>query len=141
MKKLFLHRLKKNERGVALLEFALVAPILILLVLGILEFGWLFNGWITINGAAREGARIATVLRVFENNYTGEGGLWQDYIEAAVKEHATPLFSEADVSATAVLTNNGSRIEVRVNGTMQPLVGFYVHGPQSLQGEAIMRVE
>lgn len=133
-----MQRFRKNDKGVAAVEFALIAPILILLVLGIIEFGWLFNGWITINGAAREGARVATVLRVFEDI---EGVSWQGYIEEAVKEHATPFFSESDVSSTATLSESDSRITVRARGTMQPLVGFFVTGPQSLQGEAIMRVE
>ena len=141
LRRYLLQRFGKNEKGVAAVEFALIAPILVLLVLGIIEFGWLFNGWITINGAAREGARIATVLRVFEDNYTEEGGSWQGYIEEAVKEHATPFFSESDVSSTASLSDNDSRITVRARGEMQPLIGFFVSGPQSLQGEAIMRVE
>ena len=137
-----MRRLGRNEKGVAAVEFALIAPILILLVLGIIEFGWLFNGWITINGAAREGARIATVLRVFDDIHDGvEDVSWQGYIGDAVKEHATPFFSESDVLSTATLSENDSRITVRATGTMQPLIGFFVTGPQSLQGEAIMRVE
>jgi Flp pilus assembly protein TadG len=47
----------KSDRGVAALEFALVAPLLILLVFGIAEFGRAFFIQATMAGAAREGVR------------------------------------------------------------------------------------
>jgi len=51
----------KHNRGQSLVEFALVIPILLLLMVGIMEFS---RGWMTQNiltGAAREGARAAAV--------------------------------------------------------------------------------
>lgn len=49
------------ERGAALVEFAVLAPLLILLVLGIVEFGWLFGQFNDVRHGAREGARFAAV--------------------------------------------------------------------------------
>lgn len=46
-----------RERGAAAVEFALVVPLLLLLVLGIAEFGRAYNLSTTLSGAAREGAR------------------------------------------------------------------------------------
>ncbi len=46
-----------NERGAAVVEFALVLPILLLLVLGIAEFGRAYDIQMTLSGAAREGVR------------------------------------------------------------------------------------
>jgi len=51
----------KKRKGQALVEFALVLPFLILLVLGIMEFGWLTKNQLTIDNAAREGARSAAL--------------------------------------------------------------------------------
>ena len=48
-----------NERGVALVEFALVVPILVVLLFGIWEFGRLFESQLIVTNAAREGARYA----------------------------------------------------------------------------------
>ena len=51
----------KNEKGQSLVEFALVVPLLLLLVIGIAEFG---RAWMTKNiltGAAREAVRILAV--------------------------------------------------------------------------------
>lgn len=50
-----------TERGASAVEFALVLPVLIALVLGIIEFGFYFNQQISVTQAAREGARAYAV--------------------------------------------------------------------------------
>lgn len=57
MKKLLL----KSEKGQALVEFALVLPLLLALLCAIIDFGWLYYNQITLNNAAREGARFAVI--------------------------------------------------------------------------------
>jgi Flp pilus assembly protein TadG len=52
-------RHKLGDRGTAAVEFALVAPVLLLLVFGIIDFGRMINARINITAAAREGARAA----------------------------------------------------------------------------------
>lgn len=54
-------RRRGRESGQALVEFALVLPVLMLMVAGIVDFGFAFNAWNTAQNAAREGARIAAV--------------------------------------------------------------------------------
>jgi Flp pilus assembly protein TadG len=56
-----IHRLRHSERGVEFIEMALVLPLLLLVVLGIAEFGLLFQQYEVITNAAREGARIAVL--------------------------------------------------------------------------------
>lgn len=51
------HAQDLRERGANALEFALIAPILILLLLGIVDFGRGYNAQVTLTHAAREGAR------------------------------------------------------------------------------------
>jgi Flp pilus assembly protein TadG len=48
---------RRNERGAAVVEFALVAPLLVTMVLGIAEFGRAYYVQTTISQAAREGVR------------------------------------------------------------------------------------
>jgi Flp pilus assembly protein TadG len=55
-------RTNDRERGAAAVEFALVLPVLILLILGIIDFGRMFNAQQTLTFAARSGAR-AMVLQ------------------------------------------------------------------------------
>lgn len=57
-----LRRLARDERGGAMVEFALVAPILFLVMLGIFEFGRAWHVYHTITDAAREGARKAVIF-------------------------------------------------------------------------------
>ena len=56
-----LFRDRDTERGASLVEFAILAPLLIILVLGIVEFGWLFGQYNDVRHGAREGARFAAV--------------------------------------------------------------------------------
>ena len=56
----FLRRLR-GDSGAELVEFALTFPLLLLVVLGIVDFGLLFQRYEVITNAAREGARIAAL--------------------------------------------------------------------------------
>ena len=56
-------RLIRSERGTAVVEFALVAPILFLLVFGILDFGRALNYYNDMTQLAGQGARAAAVVR------------------------------------------------------------------------------
>ena len=51
----------KKENGQSAVEFALVLPILLLIVCGILDFGWLFYNQLSVENACREGARVGCV--------------------------------------------------------------------------------
>ena len=52
----------KNKKGAAIVEFAIVLPLLIVLVFGIIEFGFLLYDKAMITNACREGARAGIVL-------------------------------------------------------------------------------
>jgi Flp pilus assembly protein TadG len=54
-------RRARDDRGQALVEFALVVPILLLLVLGIVDFARAWNIYEVLTDAAREGARVIVV--------------------------------------------------------------------------------
>ena len=53
----------KSEQGQTMTEFALVLPILVVFLFGIIQFGIAFNNYVTITDAARAGARKAAVSR------------------------------------------------------------------------------
>jgi Flp pilus assembly protein TadG len=52
---------KKSDRGSVAVEFALVLPVLLLIVFGIIDFGRALNAQIALTGAAREGVRLAAL--------------------------------------------------------------------------------
>ena len=56
-----MRRHPRGERGQAMVELALVLPVLLLLLLGIAQFGLIFSSQLTLQNAVREGARIGAV--------------------------------------------------------------------------------
>jgi Flp pilus assembly protein TadG len=59
---------RRKERGQSLIEFALTAPLLIVLLLGLVEMGHAFNSYMTITAAARDSARLGAQLGVTSAN-------------------------------------------------------------------------
>jgi len=51
----------RNEKGQSLIEFSIILPLLLLLLMGIFEFGLMLNSYLTIHNSAREGARLGIV--------------------------------------------------------------------------------
>lgn len=56
-----LMKYKRNEEGQSILEFVLVFPILILLIFAIVDLGWLFYSYVSVENSARNAARIACI--------------------------------------------------------------------------------
>ncbi|MGQ0804625.1 MAG: TadE/TadG family type IV pilus assembly protein [Actinomycetota bacterium] len=59
-----------DERGAAAVEFALILPLLILLVFGIVQFSLAYNRQQGLHAAAREGARIASLPQTTQSEIT-----------------------------------------------------------------------
>jgi Flp pilus assembly protein TadG len=57
----------KNQQGQSMTEFALVLPILVILLFGVIQFGIVFNNYITVTDAVRAGARKCAVSRHLSN--------------------------------------------------------------------------
>ena len=54
-------RKHRSQRGAAAVEFALLVPFLLMMLFGVIDFGYMLNRDTTINNAAREGVRTASV--------------------------------------------------------------------------------
>jgi Flp pilus assembly protein TadG len=76
-------KLFRNENGQTMTEFALVLPVLCLLLFGVIQFGILFNNYVTLTDGVRAGARKAAVSRQ-ASNPTGDA-------ETAVRNSAAGL--------------------------------------------------
>lgn len=53
----------KNENGQSMVEFALIVPLLLLIIVGIIEFGFMFSGYLTLTNASREAVRTISLGR------------------------------------------------------------------------------
>jgi len=121
-----------REAGQSLVEFALVLPLLLLLLLGIIQFGALFNGLIVLNAAAQEGARVMAI----EDD--------QEKAKAAVADRCTsaPFLScdEAEIDFD-VVENMRVNVTVTVSGRVPLFLFVFSESELSLAGKAIMRLE
>lgn len=138
-----LSRKAHGEDGAALVEMALVTPLLLLLLFGIIEFGWLFGQFNEIRHSVRETARYAAVSNPDRD---GSGSVDEDdVIVTACNALNLPTGSTVDIEVVAT----GSR-EVGDGGTVTitatvpsltsvPLVSFLL--PESLTNSAEFRLE
>ena len=101
----------RSERGQTAVEFALVAPLLIVLLLGIIQVGIAFHRYVEVTDAARAAARRAIVARV--------AGVTPSDIRAAAVAAAPDLSDSSlgvDVGPTNPMTApSGSTVSVTVS--------------------------
>ena len=92
-------RKRRRERGQALVEFALLAPLLVILVFGIVDIARLFHAWVTVQASAREGARYGVTGRT-DCNIVSPSRL--ACIEHLAEEHAGALTNQPTDLAVSV---------------------------------------
>lgn len=107
-------RAHREEGGASLVEFAILAPLLILLVLGIVEFGWLFGQYNEVRHAVRETARYAAVSNPDRN---GGGVDDSDVIDVAC-DTLNLAGGSFDLTVTATDTNGDSVVGQGDTGTV-----------------------
>lgn len=94
-------RANDSDRGAAIVEMALVTPFLVLLLLGMIEFGWVFAQNLDVRHGAREAARMLSV-----NEDPGGGGGQSANIIADVCQRMD-LFPGTSVT----LVQNGTSVD------------------------------
>lgn len=124
---------RKDERGASLVEFAVIAPLLLMVLFGIIESGWAFSQQLEIRHGAREGARLASI------NYGGT--------EGSVVTEACSRMDHTTGGAAVTLAHTGTSIGetaiVTVSAPNQSLTGFmdWVFGGVTIDSTAEMRIE
>lgn len=114
---------------------ALVLPLLLLLLFGIIEFGRIFHAYLTVNNGAREGARLAVV------------GAQDTAIITRVKDAAVGLDS-SKLQITIIPAQSsrlrGQPVTVQVSYPVQiyaPIIGEIIGNPYTVNGRVQMRME
>jgi Flp pilus assembly pilin Flp len=121
----------RDERGAAAVELALVMPILVMLLFGIIEFARVWNLKQTLTDAAREGTRIAVVSERMN--------LTQVQLEDSVKRTVTRIAKLAmlDTDLLAIVPNvggdPGTTAEVALTYPYDPLFGAWFPGLESFK--------
>ena len=95
----------QEERGQTTTEFAIVLPILCLLLFGVIQFGILFNNYVTLTDAVRAGARKAAVSRQIQGTTPQQACI--DQIRASASDLNQSKLSpdcESDWQPTSTVT-------------------------------------
>ncbi len=121
----------KDEKGQSMVELALVLPILLLLFMGMVQFGFIFNGHITVTSAAREGARLAAV------------GQDENAVRDRVQEASVaPLLTIEQHNIQ--ISENGEAVSVTVLGSVDiivPMLNMFTGNSVNVSSESVMRLE
>jgi Flp pilus assembly protein TadG len=123
----------RGERGASAVEFAFIVPVLLILVLGIVEFGHAFQVQGTLSAAAREGVR----LMALQNDPVAA--------RAAVRNAAgslNPGITDAQISISPpscpTLNAGSTSVRLTISYPMPYLTGFFGEDVD-LTGTGVMR--
>lgn len=129
-------RFRNNSgKGQSLVETAIVLPLILLLLMGIIDFGLLFNNYIVISNASREAARKGAL-----------GGSDGDILN--IVEALTDTLDDTKLSVSIYpaepIRRNGTDIKVSIsyqNKLITPVIGALLGNEITLRSQIIMRVE
>lgn len=127
--------MEMKKKGQSLVEFAIILPILVLIIFGIIEFGLLMNSYIVIQSASREGARIGIV-----------GGTDEDILDSVYTAASNLDINRINVN---INPNEGSRkpgdtLTVQVEydyDILMPVISNLLGDSIRLRAKTSMRVE
>ncbi len=130
------NKLFKGQDGQAMVEMALVLPILLILCLGIFEFGRILGSFMVINNLARDGARFGVVgnndLEITNRVFAGHAWLDEDNMTVSI----SPAFENRNV---------GDALNVSVDYSLPLMTSFFAsiidENTVSLSAQCSMRVE
>ena len=130
----------KKECGSALLEFALITPVLFLLFAGIVQFGFMINAKVIVNSASYEGARAATMS---DDPDLGATQAVLDYASASIP--GWNLGSRLEIETNNSGSNPGDEVTVKVTYNVPVFFSNIISLPDSTQmsvcGESTMQIE
>ncbi|MFZ3063015.1 MAG: TadE family protein [Actinomycetota bacterium] len=116
----------KNENGSSAIEFALVLPVLVMLMVGIFQFGMAYSNYLAITHAAREGARLAAV---------------NQFSEEVVREKAYPVNPDSISISYPSGNVHGESVMVTITYNKKIEIPIWGSAVVPLQSRASMRIE
>lgn len=118
---------KSSERGAVAVEFALLAPVLLMLLLGITEFGRAYNVQISLSSAAREGVRVMAI----GNNPAAARTAVQNSVTAL-----QPALSDANITFSPSICTAGAQMTLKITYSLPTMTG--IAGPFPMEGRGVM---
>jgi Flp pilus assembly protein TadG len=127
-----------DRSGAAAVEFALVLPLLVLILFGIVEFAAAWHARQLITNAAREGARVAVV-----GNAMMPVATLVEEVQQAVERAAGSMIDLSNLTVTmeGVGVATSETAAVTLEYVYTPLVGLVLRAPITLSTTSVMRNE
>jgi Flp pilus assembly protein TadG len=132
---------RRRTDGMTAVEFALLLPVMLLIVCGIMDFGNLYFQLHIVNEAAREGARIAATQKPPSYAYPTKSSI-QTVLQTAYGPSVT-----VDTMTPNPITSgsSGSSVTVTIKSTVNiltPVINQLIpNNPAAVYGKCVMRVE
>lgn len=123
---------REFERGAAAVEFAIIVPVLVALLLGIMEFSRAYNAQASLSAAAREGVRVMAISNDPVASRTAAKSTAASLSPALADSNIT--FKNLDTGTTTCAT--GNRIAVTITYSLSTMTG--IAGPFTMTGQGAM---
>lgn len=129
----------RSERGAELIEFAVVMPILLLIIAGIIDFGMMFRTYEAVTNAAREGARVGVLPGYADTDVRNRVDL---YLAASgLSDPHTTTVQNVTVATTAgTFTARAVSLSYTYSFVVLPGFGGSL-GTINLNAQSVMRTE
>jgi Flp pilus assembly protein TadG len=127
--------MQHRERGAVAVEMALLLPVLVLLLLGIMEFGRAYNAQVTLTNAAREGVRVMAITNVQADAETAA----KNALTMLTTTSTNPTFTFEFTTGTTTYSScaAGRQVSMTISYTLDSLTG--IAGPFSMTGKGAMQ--
>lgn len=126
---------RRRQRGAALVEFAFVGPVLMVLLFGVIEFSWVFNQFLDVRHGSREAARLVAVN--YQPGTAIGAAQTTEIITAICGRIDSPDDARIQISLNTVGADDpGDLATVRVERDLEQLTGFFSVFLDNLQPDA-----
>jgi Flp pilus assembly protein TadG len=132
---MFIGKRLVNRKGQSLVETALILPIIILILTGIIDFGLLFNNYLVITNASREAARKAAV---------GATDMELNILVSNMTSNLEQTKLTTTIYPAQALRKKGDEVVVSIeydNTLLTPIISSIIPNPMHLTAKTVMRVE
>lgn len=131
-------RNRRRRQGQTLAEFAITLPTLLILLFGVIEFGRVFQAWVSLQNAARTAARYASTGQYFEDQFPMQTILNEDVPSdpdgfiPCVDDGPEGIRTFNADGLAASIDRRGTKTTIEPNGVGNGVVNIYTGGLESL---------
>lgn len=127
--------MRDKESGAVAVEMALLLPVLILLLLGIMEFGRAYNAQVTLTNAAREGVRVMAITNVRADAEAAARNALSTLNTSST--NPTFAFTTSPTSTSPAKCSANQQVAMTISFSLDSLTG--IAGPFAMTGKGVMQ--